>query len=101
MKVFDLIDKEGRLYAFEVWNFGFGRGKVVRVIKTIPGVKITRNPLRFFSWFREEEFCEFSLGTQHFVAWEPFGDNSRYWIGPKSPAPCIELTTVRDAFAAW
>jgi|SRR5580658_4983966 hypothetical protein len=98
VKTFDLLDADGRLHAFEVENFPLGRRGLVRVITTIPGATIIRKPLRLFSWFREEDFCEFTIGAKRFVANEPFGDNSRYWIGTIPPGWCAEITTVRDAF---
>jgi hypothetical protein len=101
MKTFDLYDKEGRLHAFEVHNALLGRRGLLAVVKAIPGATITRKPLLLFSWFREEEFCEFTIGDLLFVACEPFGDNSRYWIGAKQPGWCAELPAVRDAFARW
>jgi hypothetical protein len=101
MKIFDLRDKEGRLHAFEVHNTLLGRRGLLAVVKTIPGATITRKPLHLLSWFREEEFCEFTIGDRLFVAWEPFGDSSRYWIGTKPPGWCAELLLVRDAFARW
>jgi hypothetical protein len=78
VKTFDLLDADGRLHAFEVENFPLGRRGLVRVVKTVPGATIIRKPSRLFSWFREEEFCEFAVGNRRFVADEPFGDNSRY-----------------------
>jgi hypothetical protein len=50
------------------------------------------------SWFREEQFCEFEVEGQRFVIEEPYGDNSRYWIGPEPPAWCEQIGVVRDAF---
>jgi hypothetical protein len=37
-------------------------------------------------WSSEEneEFCEFEVDGVPFVAWEPWGDNSRFWVGPKA-----------------
>ena len=101
MRTFDVLDEGGRLHAFEVENFPLGRRGLVRVVKTISGATIIRKPLRLFSWFREEEFCEFAVGERRFVACEPFGDNSRYLIGTIPPGSCPEITTVRDAFRAW
>lgn len=100
MKTFDQIDQEGRLHSFEVGAF-IGRRGVVMVVGTIPGAKLLRKPLRFLSWFREDEFCEFAVGDRLFVAEEPFGDNSRYWIATRPAGWCPELTIVRDAFLAW
>jgi hypothetical protein len=35
------------------------------------------------------------------VVHEPFGDNSRYWIGPAEPDPPIDMTPIRDAFTQF
>jgi len=32
---------------------------------------------------------------------EPFGDNSRYWIGPVENEPPIDMSPVRDAFSRF
>jgi hypothetical protein len=46
----------------------------------------------------EDEFCEFEIKGQKFVALEPFGDNSRYWIGPKPSKWCEQVAIVRSTF---
>ena len=94
----DLLDEDGRVYAFEVDNVGLGRKGVCSVVETIPGARISRRP-KPLSWFREEVFCEFSVDGVAFVAWEPFGDSSRYWIGPEPPEWRPQTQSVRDAFA--
>ena len=35
---------------------------------------------------------------QRFLVEEPFGDNSRYWIGPEPPVWCEQIDVVRRAF---
>jgi hypothetical protein len=97
METYELLDEDGRMFAFEVNNAGLGRKGVCRIVETIPGAQITRRP-KFLSWFREEVFCEFSVGGKTFVAWEPFGDNSRYWIGPEPTEWLTQTQSVRDAF---
>ena len=99
MKTYELLDSEGRVYAFEVNNSGLGRKGVCRVVETILGAHIIRRP-KLLSWFREEVFCEFEVDGKTFVAWEPHGDNSRYWIGPEPPRWLPETQSVRDAFDA-
>jgi hypothetical protein len=99
MKVYDLRDEHGRVFAFEVPNFLLRRRGLARIVNSIPGVRLLRVPAPF-SWFGEEEFCEWELDGVKFVAWEPFGDNSRYWVGPAdSPAWHPQIETVRRAFA--
>ena len=99
MNVYELRDPEGRIFAFEGDNTLLGRRGLVRVVRSIPGAVVTRTP-KLLSWFREEEFCEFSVDGQPFVAREPYGDNSRYWVGPKAevPAWCEEIIKVIEAF---
>jgi hypothetical protein len=90
MKVYDLKDAEGRVFAFEVDNIVLGRRGLCRVIRKIPGATLLRQPVRFLSWFRESEFCEFEMNGVRFSADEgPWGDDSRYWVGPKPPDGCL------------
>ena len=97
MEVHDLLDEHGRMRAFEIDNVKVGRREVCGIVGRIPGAVVTRIPRRL-SWIREEEFCAFSVGSRHFTVSEPFGDNSRYWIGPEQPGPCEEIAIVRQAF---
>jgi len=98
MRVYDLKDKSGRIFAFEVDNFWLGRGGVATVVQTIPGASFRR---AIPAGYADEQFCEFELDGARFVAWEPFGDNSRYWIGPKPPIFSENVDVVRDAFIAY
>jgi hypothetical protein len=81
---------EDRPYAFEVpnWRLSFWRNTLVRVLESVPGVTEVR---RGGSWFSgDENRAYFLFHGVPFVVWEPWGDNSRYWIGPadtKAPAP--------------
>ena len=84
MKIFDLTDKCGCLYAFEVNNLHLTRSGVRRIVRRIPGVTIVEIPRKFrLLADQDEEFCMFDFEAIRFVAWEPWNDNSRYWIGPK------------------
>lgn len=97
MTVHDIKDKDGRVLAFEISNLLVSRRRVCRILQTIPGVRILKKP-RFLSQFREEEFCEFEVSGQKFKAWEPWGDSSRFWIGPEPTQWCEQVAVVRDAF---
>jgi hypothetical protein len=98
MKVHELRDLEGRVFAFEVENAFLGRTGVCRVVSSISGARVVRRP-KFLSWFREDEFCEFEIAGRRFAAEEPYGDNSRYSIGPKPPTWCEEVKIIIDAFS--
>ena len=84
MRVYDLKDASGRVFAFEVGNLWLGRRGVAAVVRTIPGARVVRSPGREVAFFAEEEFCEFELGGVRFVAWEPYGDSSSLLDRPQA-----------------
>jgi hypothetical protein len=96
VKVFELRDAEGKVFAFEV-DAALGRRGLCRLVSKISGVRLLAKP-RLFSWFKEEAFCSFQLGGVTFEALEPFGDNSRYWVGPKPVQFAPQINLVRAAF---
>jgi hypothetical protein len=98
MEVHEIRDKEGRLFAFEVENLGLGRHGACRVAGKIPGSVVVRKQQRF-AISNRDDFCEFKLEGVSFIVEEPFGDNSRYWVGPKSAQYAPEIHIVRDFFA--
>ena len=98
MEVSDIVDPEKRVLAFEVSKgLTLDRRRVVKVVEAIHGVTITRRP-KLIESLDHEEFCEFTLDGAEFVAWEPFNDSDRYWIGPKSHQWTEVIDRVRDAF---
>jgi hypothetical protein len=98
MEIYDLRDAEGRAFAFEVENANLGRHGACRVADKIPGARVVRRQRRF-AWSNRDDFCEFELDGITFVIEEPFGDNSRYWVGPKPPHYVPQIAVVRDVFA--
>jgi len=97
MKVYDLLDKQGRVFAFEVNKLMLSRRRLSAIVSRIPRVRMIRTPGLSSA---VDEFCEFEIDGQRFVAWEPWGDSSRYWIGPKSKEWCPQVGIVRDFFAS-
>ena len=100
MKTYPIYNAENRIFAFEVSNLVLGRSGVCRVIQAIPGAVLTRKP-KLLSWFREGSFCEFTVDGETFEAEEPFGDNSRYWVGPCPPRWLPQTEMVHEAFQRW
>jgi hypothetical protein len=94
MKVHDLKDKQGRVFAFEVPNTLLSRRGVCKLVRSIPGAHVLNGRAEL----RQEGFCTFEVQRQKFKAWEPWGDGSRYWIGPEAPGWCEQISVVRDAF---
>ena len=97
MRIDDLRDGAGCLFAFEVSSW-LGRYGTLQVARTIPGVRIVREPRAWFSWWGDDTFLEFEVEGVTFVAWEAYGDSSEYWIGPEPVRPVPQTEIVRGAF---
>lgn len=100
MKTFPEYTEDNRLHSFEINNLTCGRNKATKIVESISGVKVLRRPKKLFSWFREEVFCEFELDGIKFQIDEPFGDNSRYWIGSPQKENSAPIEKVLEAFNA-
>jgi hypothetical protein len=95
MRVYDSRTEDGRLRGFEVENLWLGRRGAARVVRSIPGVRLVQAK---WSWWARDDFCEFELNGVRFFIEEPFGDNSRYWIGPRERGHQAELRIIRQRF---
>ena len=87
METYPLHNENGEVFAFEIpQSYYFPTaGSIARFIQKCLGVQITRKR-RLFE-FGNEIHAEFLLEDTYFKVWEPFGDNSRLWIGPKCGTP--------------
>lgn len=103
MRVYELARPgEQRPYAFEVdngWRLSVSlwRNALVRFLESVPGVAAVRRGGNWFSG--DENRAYFLFHGVPFVVWEPWGDNSRYWIGPvDTEAPFPDLGPLMQAF---
>ena len=100
MKARDMHNDAGIRTGFRISSARIGRHGVAKVAESIPGVQIVRKQARFAIQGRDD-FCEFILDGQTFLAIEPFGDNTEFWIVAEPPAAeCEQLDQVQAAFRA-
>ncbi len=90
MKIRDLKDKQGRVFAFEVRHTLLTRRGVCKLVTSIPGARLLSGRMEL----EEDEFCTFEVQGQRFKAGEAFGDSSRYWIGDEPPDRCEQVSGV-------
>ena len=95
MYIYDLHAEDGSLRAFEVENILLSRRRACKIVESITGATIVRRTRIFRD---TDDFCEFTLDGFNFIIEEPFGDNSRYWVGSKDAAGSTVLPKVREAF---
>lgn len=86
-------------YAFEIDVVDASPSTIIQILKLVPEVTSIQ-PRKPFS-AQSEIHVEFEYNGRRYVVWEAYGDNSRYWIGPKdidNDAP--DLSHIESAFKA-
>jgi hypothetical protein len=81
MNTYEITDKDGTAFAFENENVYITPRKIAKLFTSTGGV--TKVRIRKLLDSGNENRLEFEYLGGNFVVWEPYGDNSRYWIGPK------------------
>jgi hypothetical protein len=93
----------GAPFAFEVENAYLSRGKIARLLKSIPGVESASLVSHFGS--SNDVRVAFKMDGHDYMVMEPFGDNSRYWIGPaegkEDKAAAQSIEKVKQVFEKY
>jgi hypothetical protein len=93
MKTYPILSKDGsRTFAFEVDNIYIAPAAAAHLLAEIDGV--TDVELRKMFSKSSDVHVEFNYLGQPYIVCEPYGDNSRYWVGRKE-----EVSDVRDITA--
>jgi hypothetical protein len=97
MKTREIRNDKGQLTGFSVSNLLLSRHGVPSVVADIPGAQLVRKQKRFVL-SAPDDFCEFTVDGRTFLAIEPFGENSEFWIVTEPPEACPQIEAVRRAF---
>ena len=96
MKTYPINRDDGTLHAFEIGNTWISIHAIKKILNSIAEVKSIKRP------FNSDIRIEFIFNDEPWVVWEPWGDSSRYWIGPKNPDNHpFDVTPINDAFANY
>ena len=98
MKTIEMRDEQGTLTGFCVSNLFLSRHDIPKIVARIPGAQIVRRP-KPFRFSGPDDFCEFTVDGKKFLAIEPFGGNSEFWIVCEPPEECPQIKKVENAFA--
>lgn len=99
MKTYPLKRGDGQTIAFEIPATGLWFGSLARLLQRAPGVvnvcRVRRGDTRL----------TFEVNGEPFVVCEPWGDNSRYWVGPvdmeATPGSAEALEAHLSQVRAW
>jgi hypothetical protein len=90
-----------RLIGFEIPSEFMTPGLVARILLSADGVSDVR-PRRLLTWSRGDVHVRFRYRDIEHIVWEPWGDNSSWWIGPENPdAPGADVSALERAFRMW
>ena len=79
VKTYPIFREDGSMLALEVTSAWLTFRPLLSIMRSVPGVADVRR-----QYFNEDRIRFVYLGVECVIN-EPWGDNSRYWIGPKSP----------------
>jgi hypothetical protein len=97
MKTHMAKECDGHLIAFEIEAIYYSRNAIAEILKTVKGVSDVQFGGRFGS--NNDVRLMFNFQNSSFIVWEPYGDNSRYWIGPmESSQKPVDIRTIELAF---
>lgn len=99
MKTYDALERNGNIEGFEIESSYIGVNQAASVLKQIAGVSDVR-VRKTLSEFRDVHI-RFKFCNLECVLWEPFGDNSRYWIGPERPGGETDFSALRAGFERY
>lgn len=91
-----VCEATGETLGFDVEMEYIGLAAIARVLTSVEGVNELRRR-RPFSRF-DEIHIWFQYKGAECVVWEPFGDNSRYWIGQLKSSPTVDMSELEKAF---
>jgi hypothetical protein len=84
-------------FAFEIEKVYIPPRVIARLLTGIDGVTDVRKRKPFSA--SSESHVEFRYFNDPYVVWEPWGDSSRYWIGPEHPeAVRPDIREIENAF---
>jgi hypothetical protein len=97
MKTFPVIDERtDSVLGFEIENAYISPSTVASVLSGVKGVSGLWRRRAFSTW--DEIHVHFRYRDAECIVWEPFGDNSRYWVGQKENVQPVDLSDVERAF---
>ena len=96
MRTLPIHKADGSLRGFEISLTWVSMGTIKRLLRSVDGVADVKR--QFFS----DDRLVFTYHGERCVVNEPFGDNSRYWIGLENPdASTLDIRPLHRVFEQY
>jgi hypothetical protein len=100
MHTYPITDKDRTIFATEIDNVYVTLGVIARILEGITEVSSVRKRKTFSS--SSDTHLTFLFRGRPFIVVEPYGDNSRYWIGPEdTDREHLEISAIDEAFKRY
>ena len=102
MRTYELRRDDDYFLAFEIENVYVRPKKVGEILSAVDGV--TGVTVGKSSRESRDVHVKFKYQGIEYIVWEPFGDNSRYWIGPEQEngqSSDIDIAPLAKAFREY
>lgn len=96
MITYPIKRSDGSLHAFEIGNTFISMGAIRKILLSVEGVSAIKRQ------FRSDDRLIFQYNGHPWVINEPWGDSSRYWVGPvEAKDHQFNVAPIQDAFAHY
>ena len=97
MKTYPILQPNGTLRGFEITSTWLTFRPLLKILRSVQGVTDVRR-----NWFNDDRVT-FKFHGKAAVVNEPWGDNSRYWVGLADPAADldIDIAPIHEAFKGY
>jgi hypothetical protein len=96
VKTYPIKRPDGLLHAFEIGNAFISMGTIRRILSSIDGVSSLSRQ------FRSDDRLTFVFLGAPWIVNEPWGDSSRYWIGPADAENhSVDVGPIHNAFVSY
>jgi hypothetical protein len=97
MRTYPMLRPDGSLRGFEITSSWLTFRPLLKLLRLVPGVSDVRR-----NWFNDDRVT-FKFHGKQAVVNEPWGDNSRYWVGLEDPdaSPEIDISPIHKAFKCY
>ncbi|HSN21269.1 MAG TPA: hypothetical protein VLS49_11360 [Usitatibacter sp.] len=100
MRTFPTSTEQANRASFEVNNVLVSRRIAAKILKNVPNVSDVRLEGHFGGV--NDIRVSFKYFGQDYVVWEPYGDNTRYWIGPRELSTTSRsIEEIQKAFSQY
>lgn len=99
MRTYPVCDDEGRHVAFEIEHVYLSRSALAELLRTVCGVADVALAGRFGG--TNDVRIRFKYRGNNQVVWEPYGDSSRYYIGPKDSSDAVDISALEALLRSY